>query len=49
MPEFEGGGSAVSRRGPEVAADLMGATPVQLFQHHVLVKEPGTSEPTHGT
>ncbi len=29
-----------------VAADLMGATRVQLFHDHVLVKEPGTSKPT---
>lgn len=30
----------------EVAADLMGATRVQLFHDHVLIKEPGTSKPT---
>ena len=44
IPEFE----AVIRSSPaaEVAADLMGATRVQLFHDHVLVKEPGTSKPT---
>ncbi|MHA6324267.1 phytanoyl-CoA dioxygenase family protein [Roseivivax sp. CAU 1753] len=30
----------------EVAADLMGASRVQVFHDHVLVKEPGTSKPT---
>lgn len=29
-----------------VAADLMGASRVQVFHDHVLVKEPGTSKPT---
>ena len=41
IPEFE----HVIRNSPaaEVAADLMGATRVQMFHDHVLVKEPGTS------
>jgi ectoine hydroxylase-related dioxygenase (phytanoyl-CoA dioxygenase family) len=44
IPEFED----VIRRSPaaEVAAALMGASTVQVFHDHVLVKEPGTSKPT---
>jgi ectoine hydroxylase-related dioxygenase (phytanoyl-CoA dioxygenase family) len=44
IPEFE----EVIRTSAaaEVAADLMGATRVQLFHDHVLVKEPGISKPT---
>lgn len=44
IPEFE----TVIRESAagEVAADLMGATRVQLFHDHVLVKEPGTSMAT---
>ena len=30
----------------EIAAQLMGASKVNLFHEHVLVKEPGTAEPT---
>ena len=38
----------VGREGPlgRLAADLTGASRVQFFHEHVLVKEPGTSQPT---
>ena len=44
IPEF----AEVVRRSPAgaAAADLMGATRVQIFHEHVLVKEPGTTKPT---
>ena len=44
VPEFE----RAARESPaaRVAAELTGATRVQLFHEHVLVKEPGTSKPT---
>lgn len=44
IPEFE----TVIRNSAaaEVAADLMGASRVQVFHDHVLVKEPGTSKAT---
>ncbi|WP_306113605.1 MULTISPECIES: phytanoyl-CoA dioxygenase family protein [unclassified Roseovarius] len=44
IPEFE----EVIRTSPaaEVAADLMISRGVQMFHDHVLVKEPGTSQPT---
>jgi ectoine hydroxylase-related dioxygenase (phytanoyl-CoA dioxygenase family) len=44
IPEFD----KVVRGSPaaEVAADLMGASRVQMFHDHVLVKEPGTSKAT---
>jgi ectoine hydroxylase-related dioxygenase (phytanoyl-CoA dioxygenase family) len=37
---------AFDSRAADVAADLMGGTTVRLFHDHLLVKEPGTRQPT---
>jgi ectoine hydroxylase-related dioxygenase (phytanoyl-CoA dioxygenase family) len=44
IPEFER--VIASSDAGRVAANLMGASTVQLFHDHVLVKEPGTTKPT---